>query len=145
MKEILGPNDLKPFLSRYLMDGLRHEHLEIKKVVIARDEISCVVANQNRYHHFTVPSALLVVSQLAIIYGCWDHRLDAKQGEHLLRHFSIKCKRQLSQPEVHFSLQLRSKRRRNRFVFYSGDFAIGDDDFVGEASFVMPFPDENHT
>lgn len=49
--------------------------------------------------HFSAQSAMIWISQLGIIYDCWDNQLETKADEVYLRDIDLKFKRTINKTE----------------------------------------------
>lgn len=143
----LTPNEIEPYLSPYLMGGWRQDTLVLETVDVddgyVRGTVCAVeffLPGDGRFH-LTIPSVFIWVSQLAIIYGCWEQKLPRKPGEIYVRDIQLKCKRPVNDPrQIDFELTLASKRAMPEGIFSSGNISVDRGAFVGKGRFVLPVP-----
>lgn len=143
----LSPNQIKPYLSPYLMGGWRDDKMVLQQVDVEPGRICGVVQVTDYFmpndgvFHLTVPAVFIWFAQLAIIYGCWEQKLSKKPGEIYVREIQLKCKRPVTSTDgIEFVLTLSSKRRLPDGVYYSGNISVDRDAFVGSGKFVLPLP-----
>lgn len=142
---LLSPDQIKPYLSPYLMGGWRDDEMALQQVDVEPGCIRGVVQVTDYFmpgdgvFHLTVPSVFIWFAQLAIVYGCWEQKLSKKPGEIFVRDIQIKCKRPVTSTEgIEFVLTLSSKRRVAEGVFYAGNFSVDREAFVGSGKFLLP-------
>ncbi|MGB0859092.1 MAG: hypothetical protein ACPGSJ_03915 [Pseudoalteromonas spongiae] len=139
----------RAYMSEYLENGWREEKMSFSSVEIKPGYIRAKI-NVDHFQmpgdgqfHFSAQSAMLWISQLGIIYGCWDNQLPEKAGEVYLRDFDIKFKRTVnSLTEVKFEAFFPThckKALSKELVYYkNAQFSIEDGAFTGSASFLVP-------
>ncbi len=143
--ERLTPQQLEPYLSGYLMGGWREDDLVLDSVEVERGRIRGMISARAFYmpgdgtFHLTVPSVFIWVSQLAIIYACWEQCLPRKPGEIYVREIDLKCRRPVTSPrDIRFSLTLTSQRRVPEGIYYCGAISVDDGAFIGDGRFILP-------
>ncbi len=141
----LSENEVKPFLSEYLTGGFREDNFIFKDVTLFEDGVEGTIL-MDRYFissdtgefHLSVPTAMLCIFQLAIIFSCKDSSAKQKSGEFYLRDIEIKCKKEITTTLFKCTLLMTNKRVLGNNVLYQGTISINDDSFSGKASFIMP-------
>jgi len=148
-EKILTPNEIQPFLSEYLTDGYKNEEARLKQVRLGKNFVigdlqieKGFVSDNTEGYHLTLAMVNIWVSQISIIYGCWDNGLPRKEGEHFLREFYIKCKKEVTVYETEIKLEVITKKVKNPWVYYKMKFSVNNGAFEGTGSFVMPNPKE---
>jgi hypothetical protein len=143
----LSSHQIEPYLSAYLMGGWRQDALTLDSVDVEDGRIRGLVRVSEFFtpgdgvFHLTVPSVFIWVAQLAIIYGCWEHKLARKPGEIYVREISLKCKRPVNTTaDIEFVLTLLSRREVPEGTYYSGSISVDREAFVGDGRFVFPLP-----
>jgi len=142
----LAESELKPFLSTYLMSGFREDSFTFKEVSFHDEGIEATilmdkyfVSSDTGEFHLTVPTAMLCIFQLAIIFSCKDRSVKQKSGEFYLRDIEIKCRKEITTTLFKIKLIITNKRViGSNNVLYQGTISINDNSFFGKASFIMP-------
>ncbi|MFC3032703.1 hypothetical protein ACFOEE_09235 [Pseudoalteromonas fenneropenaei] len=139
----------RAYMSDYLTNGWREERMSFSSVSL---EPGYIEAKVNVEHfqmpgdgrfHFSAQSAIIWLSQLGIIYGCWDNQLAAKAGEVYLRDLDLKFKRTINTTqEVRFEgifPKYCKKQLADGLVYYkNAHFRVESGAFTGTASFLVP-------
>lgn len=143
----LSHDQLKPFLSPYLMGGWRTDDLVLERVSVEPCRISAAVRVARYFppsdgvYHLTVPSAFIWIAQLAIIYGCWEQKLTSKPGEIYVRDIRLKCRSPVTETEIiEFAIVGIASRPVPDGRFYTGNISIDRGSFTGQGRFVLPMP-----
>lgn len=141
-------------MSDYLRGGWQQEQMSFSSVQVEQGRI---VGELNVQHfpmpddgrfHLSAQSAINWMSQLGIIYGCWDNGLARKAGEVYLRSMALSFHRPVAKTEgimmeVHFPEHCRRVLANNSVYYKQVLFSIEDGAFVGEGSFILPLPESS--
>lgn len=141
----LEPDDIKPFLSPYLIDGWKKDNISITKIDYEEGKISCLL-NVNEYFtpadgefHFTVPLAFIFIAQLGIIYGCLENGLPKKPGEIFLREINLQCRTIISKKQdIQIEIKLASKTKVQGGIYYIGVINIENGAMSGIGKYILP-------
>lgn len=142
----LSQSQIEPYLSAYLMDGWQQDRFVLSSVDIAANQIVGELCVQDYFmpgdgvFHFAVPHAFIWLSQLAIIYACWEHGLAEKSSEAYLREINLQCRRKITAQRIDLRLTCRKKRYLPDGVFYIGEIDVGAGAFAGSGKFIIPLP-----
>lgn len=139
----------RAYMSDYLENGWRKEKMSFSSVVVAPGYIEGKVdveqfqmPGDGRFH-FSAQSAMIWISQIGIIYGCWDNQLSEKVGEVYLRDLDLKFKKTINSTravrfEAFFPNHCK-KRLSNDLVYYkNAQIRVDGGAFSGSASFLVP-------
>lgn len=144
------PHDvLEPYLSEYLLHGWQREAFSLDHVDVEPGRIAGYI-NVDRFHmpidgafHLSAQAALVWISQLGIIYGCWENQLPRKLGEVYLRDVSLRFNRPVRRTrQICFRGRFDSRKPRRMpdgTVYYKqAQIDVDDGAFAGFASFIVP-------
>ncbi len=141
----LSSSEVRPYLSPYLMGGWRQDEFELDSAVVEECSIRGQIRVKRFFEpgdgefHLALPAAFIWIAQLAIIHGCWVHRLPRKSSEIYIRDIQLKCRRPIrSMPVIEFALTEIACKPVQGGSFHSGRIAIDRDAFVGRGRFVFP-------
>jgi hypothetical protein len=147
--ETLAKEVLQAYLSDYLVNGWKEEVLSLGNVEVEAGRIAGYI-NVDRYpapsdgrFHLSAQTALVWISQIGIIYGCWENRLPRKMGEVFLRDVQLNFNRTINRTrEICIMGEFRERNRRelrNKCVYYkNAHIDVDHGSFTGTASFVVP-------
>lgn len=139
----------RAYMSNYLENDWKEEKMAFASVTLEPGYIDGKI-DVNQYKmmgdgkfHFSAQSAMIWISQLGIIYGCWDNQLSHKVGEVYLRSLDITFKRVINKTEsVRFEgfFPKHCKKKLSEKLVYYKDARIHIEAgaFTGSASFMVP-------
>lgn len=139
----------RAYMSDYLESGWKTEKISFGSVnlepgyidaKINVDEFSMMEGGK---FHLSAQSAMILISQLGIIYGCWDNHLAKKMGEVYVRNLDITFKREITKTESvrfqGFFPKNCKKKLSNKLVYYkNAQINVEAGAFTGSASFMLP-------
>lgn len=140
---------LRPYLSSYLLNGWQEERMEITSVSLAQGEITGWIdvleypMPTDGQFHFSAQAAMQWVSQLGIIYGCWDNELSEKAGEVYLRNISLHFNRAISKTRnieitLRFPASCQRRLSGSRVYYKQAHIDVENGAFDGRGSFLVP-------
>lgn len=137
------------YMSEYLQHTWKQERMSLSSVMVESGRIvglldvhEYAVAGDGHFH-LSAQAAMAWMSQIAIIYGCWDNGLPEKMGEVYLREMQLRFYRPVRKTEaIQISAKIPAGGRRvlpDKSVYYRGmEFSIEEKSFYGTGSFVLP-------
>lgn len=144
----LSPETLRAYRSAYLDDGWLAERFELASVDVEPGRACGIInlqhsaATADEAFHLSAIAALRWISQLGIIYACWEQSLPRKAGEVYLRDLALRFRDPVTRRhgiriEVAFP---KHARRRLPAAMYYRQVAIDVDAgaMTGTASFLLP-------
>lgn len=145
----LGLEQVQAYMSDYLQNGWREEQMEFAYVALepgyldARVDVKHFHMPGDGRFHFSAQSALIWISQLGIIYGCWDNQLEEKAGEVYLRNIDISFRRSINKTEQvrfegFFPKHCKKKLSEELVYYKDAQIYIESGAFTGNASFMVP-------
>lgn len=137
------------YMSDYLQKGWKEERMAFASVNLEPGYIDGKIdVNQfqimgDGQFHFSAQSAMIWISQLGIIYGCWDNQLTQKAGEVYLRDLDIKFKRTINKTESvrfegFFPKYCKKQLSENLVYYKNAQICVESGAFTGSASFMVP-------
>lgn len=139
----------KSYMSEYLESTWKREKMAFRSVKVAPGKIiglldvqECVLGGDGEFH-LSAQAALAWMSQIAIIYGCWDNHLPEKAGEVYLRKMQLSFFRPVRKTQaIEICANIPLNKRRSlpdKSVYYRDvEFAIEGGAFIGSGSFIVP-------
>jgi len=145
----LSQEQQQAYMSDYLENGWREERMSFSSVFVesgyidGRINVEHFQMPGDGQFHFSAQSAMIWLSQLGIIYGCWDNQLSKKVGEVYLRDLDIKFKRTINTTkEVRFEgfFPKHCKKQLSPGLMYykNAQIRVEGGAFTGTASFLVP-------
>ncbi|RZM76465.1 hypothetical protein [Pseudoalteromonas rubra] len=139
----------RAYMSDYLENGWREERMSFSSVSLepgyidGRINVEHFQMPGDGRFHFSAQSAMIWISQLGIIYGCWDNQLSKKAGEVYLRDLDIKFKRTINTTEEvrfegFFPKQCKKRLSDNLVYYKNAQIHVEGGAFTGTASFLVP-------
>ena len=139
----------KSYMSEYLESTWKLEKMAFRSVSVERGTIVGLLdvkeyaIDDDGEFHLSAQAAMAWMSQLAIIYGCWDNNLPKKVGEVYLRKMQLDFYRPVRKTcAIHISGSVPPNGRRvlpDESVYYRDvKFSIEQGAFSGTASFIVP-------
>lgn len=137
------------FMSDYLQRDWKEEEMSFRSVSVGTGEIVALL-DVHHYRqpadgrfHLSAQSALLWMSQLAIIYGCWDNKLPKKMGEVYLRSMTLAFNKPVTKTHaIEISANVAPECRRalpGGSIYYRDvKFLVEAGAFTGKGSFIVP-------
>ncbi len=137
------------YMSDYLENGWREERMALDSVTLEPGYIDGKI-NVNQFRamgdgqfHLSAQSAMIWISQLGIIYGCWDNQLTEKAGEVYLRDLDIKFRRTINKTECvrfegFFPKHCKKQLSENLVYYKNAQIHVESGAFTGSASFMVP-------
>jgi len=137
------------YMSDYLEHGWKEEKMTFASVNLKPGYIDGKIdVNQFKVmgdgkFHFSAQSAMIWISQLGIIYGCWDNQLTKKMGEVYLRNFDITFKQTINKTESvrfegFFPKHCKKQLSENLVYYKDAQIHVESGAFTGSASFIVP-------
>ncbi|QBF32653.1 hypothetical protein [Thalassococcus sp. S3] len=139
----------RAYMSDYLENGWQNEKMTFASVSLEPGYIDGKI-DVEKYSmmgdgkfHFSAQSAMIWISQLGIIYGCWDNHLPKKVGEVYIRNLDITFKRVINKTEKvrfegFFPKHCKKKLSDNLVYYKDARIHVESGAFTGSASFMVP-------
>lgn len=145
----LDAESLRAYRSPYLDGGWKDEAFSLAEVdimpgrITGRLDLVSAGPPADGEFHLSAQAALVWISQLGIIYACWENALPRKMGEVYMRDLSLCFHRPVTRTQgIEFEVSFPGRCRRvlsAETVFYRKvPIRVDRDAFVGTASFVLP-------
>lgn len=145
----LSPDLQRSYMSDYLQHSWKQEKMDFSSVMVEPGKIIGLL-DVHEYtiggdgdFHLSAQAAMAWMSQLAIIYGCWDNKLPQKIGEVYLRNMQLRFFRPVRKTRnILISAEIPPNGRRvlpDKSVYYREMlFSVEDGCFYGTGSFILP-------
>lgn len=134
------------YFSEYLSSGYKTEQFHFEDMLIHQSSLQSLVVvdkpyvpNETELYHYTAPVTMIHISQLAILYACFDNNMEEKEGEFFMRNFHIQCKSEINLRRIPLYLSVDNSKQVDDYILYQGSFSVSEGSFVGDASFIMPY------
>ena len=145
----LSQEQQQAYMSDYLVNGWREEQMTFSSVTLepgyidGRIDVLYFQMPGDGQFHFSAQSAMIWISQLGIIYSCWDNQLEEKVGEVYLRSLDLKFKRPINKTqqvrfEGYFPKHCKKQISDNMVFYKNAKIHIESGAFTGSASFMVP-------
>ena len=145
----LNTQQQQALMSDYLQTGWKQEVMEFSSVQLESGYIKGLIDVKHFQmpgdgeFHFSAQSAMIWISQLGIIYGCWDNQLATKAGEVYLRDIDLKFKRTINKTEQvsfegYFPKHCKKKLSDDLVYYKDAKIIVESGAFIGQASFMVP-------
>ena len=145
----LNTQQQQALMSDYLQTGWKQEVMEFSSVQLESGYIKGLIDVKHFQmpgdgeFHFSAQSAMIWISQLGIIYGCWDNQLATKAGEVYLRDIDLKFKRTINKTEQvsfegYFPKHCKKKLSDDLVYYKDAKIIVESGAFIGHASFMVP-------
>ncbi len=141
----LATREYGPRLSAYLSGGYREDEFEFREVFVGERSATALV-DVNAYFgpsdgefHLSGSMAMIWISQLSVIFTCYDNGMQQKNQEMYLRSFQLKCHQRVSElKNIPLSIEITAKNIRSGLAHYRSEFDIGDGRFTGKKMWYVP-------
>lgn len=145
----LNTQQQQALMSDYLQKGWKQEVMEFSSAhlepgyIIGLIDVKYFQMPGDDEFHFSAQSAMIWISQLGIIYGCWDNQLETKADEVYLRDIDLKFKRTINKTEQvsfegFFPKHCKKKLSEGLVYYKDAKIIVESGAFIGSASFMVP-------
>ena len=140
----------RPYVSSYLQQGWKTDRHYIKSIELTPERMVVAVDVLHSYYpkdqyYFSTIHAIPLLYQFVILHACWENQWPAKPGDVYLCNLQIDTPRMIRQQEnIHFVLNLLTRRKTPQWLYYAMAFSIGDETiasaFSGRLKYAVPRP-----